>query len=417
MAVKPANVLVMQSGGSTAVMNRSLAGVASAAGRLGLGRIYGADRGIEGLAAGRLLELGGMSGSQWSRIARTPGAALGSTRRKAAPEEVEAALEQLDANGVGYCFIIGGNDSAETGHALQAGARGAGLRVSVVNVPKTIDNDLAETDHSPGYGSAARFIALATMGIGRDVEAMGRAAPIAILEVMGRDAGWLASASVLGKREGRDAPHVVVIPETAVDEERFLGLMEDAYARHGTVAAVVAENARGEHGALGAGEPWYLDDFGHAYYEGAGKYLAELVGRRLGVRVRYEKPGTIQRSLSATVSQTDADEAEMAGRAAVRYALDGASDVMVTLERQPSEGYVCQTGVAPLDKVAGKVKAMGSGMYDEEAYMPTAEFAEYAAPLIGGPLPWMERLNSARARTQGREGARTPTRTPAKGEG
>ena len=398
MAEKPNNILVMQSGGSTAVLNRSLAAVARAASeRDGFGEIYGAVRGIEGLVSGRLVELGGMSGSQWGRIALTPGAALGSTRHRAGPDEMETALKHFDANDIGYCFIIGGNDSAETGHTLHVEAQRAGLPLSVVHVPKTIDNDLPVTDHSPGYGSAARFVALAAMGIGRDVEAMGRSAPVAVLEVMGRDAGWLAAAPVLGKREGRDAPHVVVIPETPVVEERFLGLMDDACAKYGAAVAVVAENARGERGPLGGGEPWYVDDFGHEYYEGAGRYLAELAGRRLGVRVRYEKPGSIQRSLAATVSRTDAMEAEMVGRAAVIYAQEGAADVMVTLERQPSEGYVCYTGAAPLDRVAGKVKAMPPGLYDSDAYMPTPDFVRYAEPLIGGPLPRFERLDTAGA--------------------
>ena len=393
MADRPRDVLVMQSGGSTAVLNRSLAGVVrTAVGSPALGRILGAVRGIQGLVERKFVELGDIPGSRWDAISRTPGGVLGSTRRKLGPSEVEASLQQIEAMGIGYCFIIGGNDSAENGHTLGRAARSAGMTLSVVNVPKTIDNDLLATDHSPGYGSAARFIALAAMGIGRDVETMGPAAPIAVLEVMGRDAGWLAAASVLGKREERDAPHVVVVPEEPVVEDRFLGLVEDAYARYGTAVIVAAENARGEHGVLGADEPWYVDDFGHPYYEGAGRYLSELVGRRLGVRVRYEKPGSIQRSMAETVSRTDALEAEMAGRAAVMYATDGAADVMVTLEREPGDAYACRTGTAPLSEVAGGVKTLPSTMFDAATSMPTADFAAYAEPLIGGPLPRLERL-------------------------
>ena len=393
MAERPRNVLVIQSGGSTAVLNRSLAGVVrTAARRPAFSRILGAARGIQGLVEGRFLELGGIPGSRWDAISRTPGGILGSTRTKLGPDEAEASLKQIEAMGIGYCFIIGGNDSAENGHTLGLEARSAGLPLSVINVPKTIDNDLLATDHSPGYGSAARFIALAAMGIGRDVETMGPAAPLAVLEVMGRDAGWLAAASVLGKSEERDAPHVVVVPEEPVVEDRFLGLVEDAHARYGTAVIVAAENARGEHGVLGSGEPWYVDDFGHPYYEGAGRYLSELVGRRLGARVRYEKPGSIQRSLAETVSRTDALEAEMAGRAAVMYVEEGVSDVMVTLEREPGDVYACRTGTAPLSEVAGGVKTLPSSMYDPASSMPTADFAAYAGPLIGGPLPRLERL-------------------------
>ena len=394
MAERPRNVLVIQSGGSTAVLNRSLAGVVrTAARRPAFGRILGAARGIEGLVEGRFLELGGIPGSRWGAISRTPGGILGSTRTKLGPDEAEASLKQIEAMGIGYCFIIGGNDSAENGLTLARAARSLGLPLSVVNVPKTIDNDLLATDHSPGYGSAARFVALAAMGIGRDVETMGPAAPLAVLEVMGRDAGWLAASSVLGKSEERDAPHVVVVPEEPVVEDRFLGLVEDAHARYGTAVVVAAENARGEHGVLGSGEPWYVDDFGHPYYEGAGRYLSELVGRRLGARVRYEKPGSIQRSLAETVSRTDALEAEMAGRAAVMYVEEGVSDVMVTLEREPGDVYACRTGAAPLEEVAGGVKTLPSSMYDPASSMPTADFAAYAGPLIGGPLPRLERLD------------------------
>lgn len=394
MADRPNNVLVMQSGGSTAVLNRSLAGVARTAVQTpAFGRVFGAVRGIEGLVEGRFVDLEGISGSRWDIISRTPGGVLGSTRRKLGPAEVEASLKQIEARDVGCCFIIGGNDSAENGLILAQAARRAGLTLSVVNVPKTIDNDLLATDHSPGYGSAARFIALAAMGIGRDVETMGEAAPLAVLEVMGRDAGWLAAASALGKREERDAPHVVVVPEEPVVEDRFLGLVEDAYARYGTAVIVAAENARGEHGVLGSDEPWYVDDFGHPYYEGAGRYLSELVGRRLGARVRYEKPGSIQRSMAETISRTDALEAEMAGRAAVTYAAEGASDVMVTLEREPGGLYACRTGAAPLSEVAGGVKTLPPAMYDTESSMPTGLLKAYAEPLIGGPLPRMERLD------------------------
>jgi 6-phosphofructokinase 1 len=139
-----------------------------------------------------------------------------------------------------------------------------------------------------------------------------------------------------------------------------------------------------------------VDDFGHPYYEGAGRYLSELVGRRLGARVRYEKPGSIQRSLAETVSRTDALEAEMAGRAAVMYAEGGATDVMVTLEREPGDVYACRTGAAPLEEVAGGVKTLPSSMYDPASSMPTADFAAYAEPLIGGPLPKLERLDLPR---------------------
>jgi 6-phosphofructokinase 1 len=392
--VSKGNILVMQSGGCTPVLNRSLFGVASEASRCdAFGELYGAVHGLEGLLKGELVDLGRLSKSAWGRVARTPGAALGSTRRKLRPEDAPHILDALSKRNIRHWFIIGGNDSAETGHAIVRELQKAGQPLTVVNVPKTIDNDLVMMDHSPGYGSAARFVALATMGAGRDAEAMGVASPITIIEVMGRDAGWLAAASALARREERDAPHVICIPEVPVDEERFLGRIEDAYRRFGFAVAVVAENARGVGGVLGGQqEPWYVDDFGHPYYDGPARYLAALVSRRLRVRARYEKPGTIQRSLASCNSRTDVQEAEMAGRAAVRYALEGHTDVIVTLLREPGERYACYTGMAPLKDVAGKAKPMPAEYLDTSSYFVTPAFVRYAQPLIGGPLPRFGRV-------------------------
>ena len=242
--------------------------------------------------------------------------------------------------------------------------------------------------------SIARFVALATMGAGRDAETMGKESPITVMEVMGRDAGWLAAAGMLGKREEQDAPHLVCVPEIPVDERRFLDHIETTCTRFGFAVAVVAENTRGIEGVLGGkGKPLYIDDFGHAYHEGAGRYLASQVGKSLKVRVRYEKPGTIQRSMAACVSSSDAQEAEMVGRAAVRYALQGATDQMVTLVRNQSEEYVCTTGLAPLHEVAGTVRRMPTEYLAPNDFQMTPAFVDYAAPLIGEPLPYFARLH------------------------
>jgi 6-phosphofructokinase 1 len=379
----------MQSGGSTAVLNRSLLGVVREAYRNeGFGEVFGAVHGLEGLLSRRLIDLSKQTKGQWSRIAHTPGAILGSSRRKLRPEDVPTALDVLSEYDIRFLFTIGGNDSAETAQRIGVEARAAGRPLTVINVPKTIDNDLALTDHSPGYGSAARFVALATMGAGRDAETMGEESPVTIIEVMGRDAGWLAAAAALGRRSERDAPHLICVPEVPVEERRFLEGIEEAYRRFGFAVAVVAENARGVDGVLGGQqEPWYVDEFGHSYFEGAGHYLAALAGGGLGVRVRYERPGTIQRSMVACVSSTDAREAEMVGRAAVRYVLQGVSGQMVTLVREGEEGYACSTGLAPLEEVAGKVQRLPEEYFDPASQMATRAFLDYARPLIGAPLP------------------------------
>ena len=387
-------VLVMQSGGSTPVMNRSLRGIVSEAeDSKRFGEIYGTFHAVEGLLSGRFIDLGRRTKSWWERTARTPGAVLGSSRRSLDNDDIQAVLDTLPKLQVGYVFIIGGNDSAETGLKLHSAAVAAGIELAAINIPKTIDNDLVLTDHSPGYGSAARFVAVATMGAGRDAETMGAASPVTIIEVMGRDAGWLAASAALAKRDGRDAPHVVCVPESPVDEDRFLDLVEGAYRRHGFAVTVVAENARGRDGVLGSEQDaLHVDDFGHRYYEGAGSYLSKAVADRLKVRTRYERPGTIQRSMAACVSRTDAQEAEMAGREAVRAALNGATGQMVTLVRPDGGPYGCTTGLAPLEKVAGEVKTLPKRYYDAKRYLPTSEFVEYARPLVGGPLPVFGRI-------------------------
>ena len=393
-ATKRANVLVMQSGGPTLVLNRSLVAIVHEACQHEVfGDIYGVAHGLEGLLSGNLINLGARSRTTWARIARTPGAALGSTRRRLRPEDVPVIFDVLSRYEIRYGFIIGGNDTAETGHTLSLEARAVGYPLRVLNVPKTIDNDLVLTDHSPGYGSAARFVALATMGAGRDAEAMGNASPITIIEVMGRDAGWLAASAALARRQERDAPHFIGVPEVPVDETRFLERVEDAYRRFGVAVAVVAENTRGTSGVLGnQEEPWYVDDFGHPYFDGPGRYLARLAERHLRVRARYEKPGTIQRSFMACVSRTDAREAEMVGRAAVSYAAEGYTDQIATLVREPGERYSCTTGLAPLQQVAGRVKTLPDEYLDSANDFVTQELTEYLRPLVGGPLPRLGRL-------------------------
>ena len=389
------NLLVMQSGGPTPVVNRSLFGVYAEAVKLGgFADILGARRGIEGVLADRVVDLRSISESAWRSIARTPGAALGSTRRKLGEGDLAAVMEFIARRGITHCFMIGGNDSAETALAISAAAREAGHDLSVMHVPKTVDNDLVETDHTPGYGSAARFTAAAVQGAGLDAEAMGAAAPVTVLEVAGRDSGWLAAASVAGKRDTRDAPHVVIMPETPFDLTRVLTRIEDACSKYGFALAVVQENVRGADGrVLGASaDPIHVDDFGHSYYEGAGRYVSQETAARLGVRTRYDRPGSIQRSMTALVSRLDAQEAEIVGRAAVGFSLDGETEKMISIVRTGKDPYSSITVPTPLDQVVGAVKIVPPEFIDSEQ-MPNDAFLEYVRPLIGDPLPAFGRID------------------------
>ncbi len=386
------SALVMQSGGCTHVLNRSLYGIASEFARTGAGTLYGAPNGLEGILQDRAINLSEVPRDLWMSVADAPGAAIGSTRRRLRDDDVEPVFEYLERRGIRYWFIIGGNDSAETGHTLQTWADEIGYDLSVINVPKTIDNDLVLTDHCPGYGSAARFVATAVVGSGLDAEALTGASPITIFEVMGRDAGWLAAASALAKRDERDPPHLVCVPEMRVDEDKFVADVQDAYARYGYAVAVISENARSADGILGAqSEPWFVDDFGHEYYDGPARYLAALVSRSLGVRARYEKPGTIQRSLVWAASESDVREAEMVGRATVTAAREGMRDVIVTLEREYGPTYKCRTGFAPLDQVGGRVRRMPEEFLSPSDNFVTDAFIQYLRPLAG-EIPHFPRL-------------------------
>ena len=390
------NALIVQSGGCTPVMNRSLVGaVSEVASHQALREVYGAMNGFAGVLEGQFLHLGKQSRSIWEAIGRTPGAVLGSSRKRPDPNELSQILEVLERNHIHHVYVIGGNDSADTAHRLAAQARQHGQDLRIILIPKTIDNDLPCTDHSPGYGSAARFVALATMGAGRDAEGMSQDAPITVVEVMGRNAGWLTSASALGKREERDAPHVICHPEYSIDEVELLDQIEDAYRRWGFVVAIVSENAKTSKEPLGEGHAaFYTDSFGHEYFEGPARYLAKHVGDMLGVRARFEKPGTIQRSLVSCLSDTDLHEAFLVGKAAVRYALEGHTDRMVTLIREPGEEYHCTTGLTPLEEVAGQEKLLPKKYVDIRNGLPTEAFIDYARPLIGTALPTFARLET-----------------------
>ena len=205
---------------------------------------------------------------------------------------------------------------------------------------------------------------------------------------MGRDTGWLAASAALARNDDSDPPHIICVPEVPLNESCFLTLVDDAYKRFGFVVAIVAENTRGTNGVLGQQkDPYFVDDFGHPYFDAPGQYLAKLISKKLKVRARYEKPGTIQRTMVTCVSQSDSKEAELVGRSAVKYALSGHTDQMITLIREPGNAYTCHTGLASLAKVANNIKPLPKNYLDNENLFITREFADYALPLIGNPLP------------------------------
>jgi ATP-dependent phosphofructokinase / diphosphate-dependent phosphofructokinase len=387
-------LLVGQSGGPTAVINASLAGVIGEARSAGYGRVLGMRHGVQGALQHQLVDLSSLSDTDLTRLKHTPSAALGSCRYKLRPGDAEQLAELCRAEAVEAFVYIGGNDSADTAAQVAASASASGLDLCVVGVPKTIDNDLPATDHCPGYGSAARFVAQVTRETALDTRAMRHTDPIRLIEVMGRHAGWLPGAAWLARSKPDDAPHLVYVPERPRSVDQITADVKQAVQTHGWCVAVLCENQPTPDGrVIGAvGEPRWTDAFGHPYYDSPAQWLAQRLQAELGVRVRFDKPGTIQRMASAYVSTTDRDEAEQVGRAAVKLAHAGTSGVMVTLVREPGAQYRVQTSTIALSVVANQQKrlpdeyiaAHGSGMSDA--------FVAYATPLIGTPLPDFQSL-------------------------
>jgi ATP-dependent phosphofructokinase / diphosphate-dependent phosphofructokinase len=394
------NLIIGQSGGATAVINASLVGAIEAALReRRFGAIYGMLHGVEGLLREEILDAGQQPADLLYKVLATPSAALGSCRYKLQEQDPERVINLLRKYNIRYLLYIGGNDSADTVLRLAVTARQMGYELQAISVPKTIDNDLPFTDHCPGYGSAARFIAMATMDSAMNTQAIPWYYPVKIIECMGRDAGWLAAAAALGKRDAGDAPHIILMPEHAFQEQRFLSRVEAVYRRVGYVVVVVAEAIHDEKGeALGAAGQVGADAFQHPLLSGAAQYLVGLVTAQLKLRARFDKPGDLQRMASNSVSRTDRQEAYLVGKMAVAALCAGENAKMVTLIRHSHPAYHCTTGLADLSAVANAQRLMPPEFLDESKIMVTQAFHDYALPLIGDALPRHAELHMTRVR-------------------
>jgi 6-phosphofructokinase 1 len=277
----------------------------------------------------------------------------------------------------------------------------SGYEMQVIGVPKTIDNDLAVTDHCPGYGSAARFMALAARDTGLDLESMATFEDVVILEAMGRNAGWLAAASTLAKSSEEEAPHLVYSPELAFDEETFLEAVTRIHDRLKRVFIVVGEGVRYADGIFVGSHQMKesTDAFGHklnTFTIGVAAYLADFVRERLHLRARFLRPVLIGRTMSACVSEIDRREAYQVGQAAVRQLADDQTGLMITLNRMGSSPYHCEPGVTPLESVANSEKRMPREYLDESGCLPNEKFKEYALPLVGEAWLPIARLQKQR---------------------
>ncbi|MBS6644366.1 MAG: diphosphate--fructose-6-phosphate 1-phosphotransferase [Clostridiaceae bacterium] len=377
------NVLVVHGGGPTAVINSSLYGVIEEAKESGrIDKVYGAIGGSEAIFKERFLDLMQFPEEKLKLLLETPATAIGSSRYALEQEDYEAMVGIFKKHDIKYVLLNGGNGTMDTCGKIYEVCKNEGI--CVVGVPKTVDNDIAITDHTPGFGSAARYIAATTEEVGADIKSLP--IHVCVIEAMGRNAGWITAASVLARKKPGDAPHLIYLPERAFNEEEFLEDVKRLYDKLGGVVVVASEGLRGEDG-----EPIVPPIFksGRAtYYGDVSAYLANLVIQKLGIKARSEKPGICGRSSIAWQSPVDRDEAVLAGRKALQAALNGESGVMAGFIRDETEdgSYKVHVRMIPISEVMLYEKVLPEEYINERGNDVTEKFAEWCRPLIGPEL-------------------------------
>ena len=401
MAEFNGNLLVAQSGGPTAVINASVAGVIQEAGRHEcIEEIYGGLNGIWGILREELIDLNDEKAKSIEGLKYTPAAALGTCRYKLdfkkkpeqAAKDMDRLFEVFQAHNIRYFFYVGGNDSQDTAHKIQEQAVARGYEMRIMGVPKTIDNDLPHTDHCPGYGSVIKYAATSVMEIALDVGGMAtEEGSCCIIEVMGRHAGWIAAGTALAHRNESDAPHIVLIPEIKFNEEAFLARVKATVDAHRFCVVVVGEGLKGADGKELAADQSRRDAFGHPVLSGAAEHLEEIVTKKLNLKARSVKLGYAQRAAAHYASLTDATEAAACGEAAVRNAIEGKTGYMVKIVRLQSSPYKWTTDLQPLGDIANVEHTIPRDWMTEDGFLPNEKFMEYARPLIQGEVvPPME---------------------------
>ncbi len=392
------NAVVGQSGGPTAAINATLAGVingALAARAEGvIENLYGMRNGIEGFLREDFINLTERfaGGRDVDALAATPAAALGSCRKKLGtpesdPELYERVFEILKRHNIRYFFYIGGNDSMDTVLKLSQYAKGHDYELRVVGVPKTIDNDLMATDHTPGFGSAAKFVATTVKEILRDVSVYTVKA-VTVVEIMGRDAGWLTASSALPYLSGGQGPDLVYLPERTFDTEEFVASVKAAMEKHPAVLVCASEGIRFADGEyVGAGtQSGAVDVFGHKYLSGTGKVLEGIIKDRLGCKVRSIELSLPQRCAGHILSAADISESLRVGAAAVEAAISGESGVMMIFVREGGDGYSVRVESYDISKIANEIRTVPDEYINEAGNGITEAGLRYLLPLISGEV-------------------------------
>ena len=391
---KKKNLIVGQSGGPTAVINSSLYGVVkeSLSHKDEIEKVYGMVHGIEGFLKDSFLDFSEtMSEEELEYLKTTPGAYLGSCRYKL-PEDLNDPVypqlfEKFEQMKIGYVLYIGGNDSMDTVSKLSRYAEKTGSDIRVLGEPKTIDNDLILTDHTPGFGSAARYVATTVREIIADASVYEQKA-VTVVEIMGRDAGWLTASSALARKNAEDNPFLIYLPETDFDEEQFLQDVEASFRKSPSVVVCVSEGIHDAQGTLiceydrSAG----LDSFGHKMLSGCGKYLENLLRSRLNVKARSVELNVCQRCSSMIQSWTDQQEAVMAGRFGVNAILNGATGKMISFVREKDHPYQLTCRLEDVNQICNQTKSVPASWIAPGGADVTEEFLAYVRPLIQGTV-------------------------------
>lgn len=385
------NVLVAQSGGPTAVINASLAGVVTEALNYEcIEEIYGGLNGVEGILKEQLIDLAQESQQNIRGLKYTPGSALGTCRYKLTKEkDFKRLIEVCKAHNIRYFFYIGGNDSQDSANKIARLADAENYEMRVIGVPKTIDNDLPITDHCPGYGSVVKYLSTMIRELAADHEGMGNHDLVSIVEVMGRNAGWIAAGTAIAKRKNQmgDAPHIILLPEVAFNPQAFIEEVQKCLQENKFCLVVASEGIKDANGNYVAASDGKVDNFGHSQLGGVGEYLQNLVQTSLaGVKARSCKFGHAQRAGSHCSSLADSNEAFMCGQAAVKAAVDGETGVMVALVRGETDKYTCETTLVPLGEVANVEKIFPANWIGENQMSINYQFTRYILPLIQGEV-------------------------------
>ncbi|MBC6961358.1 MAG: 6-phosphofructokinase, partial [Nitrosomonas sp.] len=389
MAIK--NAFYAQSGGVTAVINASAAGLLETARAHSdkIGKVYAGRNGIIGALTEDLIDTSAESTEAIRALRHTPSGAFGSCRYKLKSlednrREYERLIEVFKAHDIGYFFYNGGGDSADTCLKVSQLAGTLGYPIQAIHVPKTVDNDLPVTDCCPGFGSVAKYIAVSMLEASFDVASMAKTSTkVFILEVMGRHAGWIAAAGGLASNENHQVPIIILFPEVTFDQEKFLAKTDRYVKEYGYCTVVVSEGVKGADGKF-LSDQGLRDAFGHAQLGGVAPVIANIVKNGLGLKYHWGVADYLQRAARHIASGTDVEQAYAMGKAAVEYAIAGHNSVMPTIERISSSPYAWKTGMVELSKVANVEKMMPADFISEDGFGITGKCREYLSPLIEG---------------------------------